>query len=114
MTSVKIPRRLVTLRHNSTLNCDAGHDSKLNYDPCQKLTRVIFQLEYGPIYISSSGNVTHEVVKIQQRAENSTAKEGHNSKKNRLNVTPGRYSIEGSKFYLTMARAQREKFGGTG
>ena len=55
-----------------------------------------------PVYISSTrGIATQEGVTIQQRDQNLTAKKGHNSTKNPLNIGPGRYSIRGSKLYLT-------------
>ena len=38
---------------------------------------------------STRGVATEEGVKIQQRDQNSTAKEGHNSTKNPLNIDPG-------------------------
>ena len=42
------------------------------------------------MYISSTcGIATQEGVRIQQRDQNSTAKEGHNSTKNPLNIDPG-------------------------
>ena len=49
-----------------------------------------FNVEFLPVYISSTrGITTQEGVKIQQRDQNSTAKEGHNSTKNPLNIDPG-------------------------
>ena len=45
------------------------------------MTRSIFK-RFWPIYIYSLGVVTHEGVKIQQRDQNLTTKEGHNSRKN--------------------------------
>ena len=39
-------------------------------------------------YPSTRGIATKEGVKIQQRDQNSTAKEGHNSTKNPLNIDP--------------------------
>ena len=49
-----------------------------------------FNVEFWPVYISSiRGIATQEGVKIQQRDQNSTAKEGHNSTKNPLNIDPG-------------------------
>ena len=41
--------------------------------------------------------MTQEGVKIQQRDQNSTAKEGHNSTKNPLNIDPGSVFNEGVK-----------------
>ena len=38
---------------------------------------------------STRGIATQEGVKIQKRDQNSTAKEGHNSTKNSLNIDPG-------------------------
>ena len=49
-----------------------------------------FNAEFLPVYISSTRGLTiQEGVKIQQRDRNSTAKEGHNSTKNPLNIDPG-------------------------
>ena len=48
------------------------------------------QKNYATTTISSiRGITTQEGVKIQQRDQNSTAKEGHNSTKNPLNIDPG-------------------------
>ena len=41
--------------------------------------------------------MTKEGVEIQQRDQNSTAKEGHNSTKNSLNIHPGSVFNEGVK-----------------
>ena len=66
-------------------NSYPGHNSTLNFDPESQ-----FNVEYWPVYISSTrGIATQEGVKIQQRDQNSTAKEGHNSTKNPLNIDPG-------------------------
>ena len=46
---------------------------------------------------STRGIVTQEGVEIQQRDQNSTAKEGHNSTKNPLNIHPGSVFNEGVK-----------------
>ena len=55
-------------------------------------------MEFWPVYISSTrGIATQEGVKIQQRGQNSTAKEGHNSTKNPLNIDPGSVFNEGVK-----------------
>ena len=115
---VWIQRWIVTPTHESTLNCDLGlgsqfnvefwpwviiqhgiltrgHNSTWNFDPGSQ-----FNVEFWPVYISSiRGIVTQEGVEIQQRDQNSTAKEGHNSTKNPLNIHPG--WVRGSKFYLT-------------
>ena len=49
-----------------------------------------FNVEFWLVYISSTRVIaTQEGVKIQQRDQNSTAKEGHNSTKNPLNIDPG-------------------------
>ena len=105
---VLIPRWSKTPGLNSTLNCDPGswfnfklssyigitiqrgiltqgHNSTWNFDPGLQ-----FNVEFWPVYISSTrGIATQEGVKIQQRDQNSTAKEGHNSTKNQLNTDPG-------------------------
>ena len=47
-------------------------------------------MEFWPVYISSTRRIaTQEGVKIQQCDQNSTAKEGHNSTKNPLNIDLG-------------------------
>ena len=109
-----IPRWIVTPGLDNTLNCDPelncdlglgsqfnvefwpgviiqrwiltrGHNSTLNVDPESQ-----FNVEFWPVYISSTrGIATQEGVKIQQLDQNSTAKEGHNSTKNPLNIDPG-------------------------
>ena len=62
-----------------------GYNSTWNFDP-----RLLFNVEFWPVYISyTRGIATQEGVKIQQRDQNSTAKEGHNSTKNPLNIDPG-------------------------
>ena len=105
---VLIPRWSKTPGLNSTLNCDPeswfnfklspcigitiqrgiltkGHNSTWNFDPGLQ-----FNVKFWPVYISSTrGIATQEGVKIQQRDQNSTAKEGHNSTKNPLNIDPG-------------------------
>ena len=100
---VLIPRWIVTPGLDSTLNCDPmlncdlGLGSQFNvefssgviiqrrFDPGS-----LFNVELWPVYISSTrGIATREGVKIQQRDQNSTAKEGHNSTKNPLNNDPG-------------------------
>ena len=110
----------MTPTHESTLNCDLGlgsqfnvgfwpgviiqrgilirgHNSTWNFDPGSE-----FNVEFWTVYISSTrGIVTQEGVEIQQRDQNSTAKEGHNSTKIHWILTPGRNSMRGSKFYLT-------------
>ena len=49
-----------------------------------------FNVEFWPVYISSTrGIATQEGVKIQPRDQNSTAKKGHNSNENPLNIDPG-------------------------
>ena len=56
-----------------------------NFDPGSQ-----FNVEFWPVYISSTREIaTQDGVKIQQRDQNSTAKEGHNSTKNPLNIDPG-------------------------
>ena len=121
---VWIQRWIVTPIHDSTLNSDLelgskfnveflpgviiqrgtltrSHKSTWNFDPGSQ-----FNVEFWPVCISSTrGIATQEGVKIQQRDQNSTAKQGHNSTKNPL--TPGRYSVRGSKFYLTPAVARQ-------
>ena len=108
----------ITLGLNSTLNCDPeswlnvelwpglgsqfnmefwpgviiqhgiltrGQHSMWNFDPGSQ-----FNVEFWSVYISSTrGIATQDGVKIQQRDQNSTAKEGHNSTKNPLNIDPG-------------------------
>ena len=65
------------------------------------------------MYISSTrGIATQEGVRIQQRDQNSTAKEDQNSTKNPLNIDPGSVFNWGSKFYLTPAHTSREGFHG--
>ena len=105
---VLIPHWNMTLGLNPTLNCDPeswlnvelwpglgitiqcgiltrGHNSTWNSDPGSK-----FNVEFWPVYISSTrGIATQNGVKIQQRDQNSTAKEGHKSTKNPLNIDPG-------------------------
>ena len=105
---VSIQRWIVTPSHDSTLNYHLvlwsqfnveiwprviiqrgiptqGHNSTWNFDPGLQ-----FNVEFWPVYISSTrGIATQEGVKIQQRDQNSTAKEGHNSTKNPLNIDPG-------------------------
>ena len=44
---------------------------------------------------STHGIATQEGVEIQKRDQNSTAKEGHNSTKNPLNIDPGSVFNEG-------------------
>ena len=56
---------ILTRGHNSTWNFDQGHNSTWNSDPC--------------IYLRP----------VEMRLKNSTAKEGHNSTKNPLNIEPG-------------------------
>ena len=114
VTRIKISRWIVTAGHDSTLNCDPGswfhvefwpqvklwsgigitiqcgiltrgHKSTWNFDPVSQ-----FNVEFWPVYISSTrGIATQEGVRIQQRDQNSTAKEGHNSTQNPLNIYPG-------------------------
>ena len=89
-----------TQGHDSTLNCEQGHVSKSNYDPGQdevkNLPGSYFNIEFWPIYLSSIYvSMTREGVKTQQRAENSRAKEGHNSTKNPLNFNTGSWFSEG-------------------
>ena len=103
-----IPRWIVTPSHDKTLNCDLGlgsqfnvelwpgvisqrgiftrgQNSTLNFDPGSQ-----FNVEFWLVYISSiRGIATQDGVKIQQRDQNLTAKEGHNSTKNPLNIDPG-------------------------
>ena len=101
---VMVPRWIVTSDLDSTLNCDPklncdlglgsqfnveflpwGQNSTWNFDPGFQ-----FNVEFWPIYISSTrGIATQAGVKIQQRDQVSTAKEGHNSTKNPLNIDPG-------------------------
>ena len=95
--TVSIQRWVVTPSHDSTLNCPPcigitiqrgiltqGHNSTWNFDPGLQ-----FNVEFWSVYISStSGIATQEGVKIQQHDQNSTAKEGHNSTKNPLNIDP--------------------------
>ena len=70
-----------------------GHKSTWNFDPGSQ-----FNVEFWPVCISSTrGIATQEGVKIQQRDQNSTAKEGHNSTKNPLNIDPGSVFNEGVK-----------------
>ena len=70
-----------------------GHNSTWNFDPWSQ-----FNVEFWPVCISSiRGIATQEGVKIQQRDQNSTAKEGHNSTKNPLNIDPGSVFNEGVK-----------------
>ena len=65
---------ILTRGYNSTWNFDLGSQ---------------FNVEFWPVYISSSGGIaTLEGVKIQQRDQNSTTNEGHNSTKNPLNIDP--------------------------
>ena len=65
----------------------------------------LFNVEFWPVYISSTrGIATQEGVPIQQRYQNSTAKEDHNSTKNPLKIDPGSVFNWGSKFYLTPER----------
>ena len=72
---VIIQRGIFTRGQNSTWNSDPGSQ---------------FNVEFWPVYISSTrGIATQDGVKIQQRDQNSTAKEGHNSTKNPLNIEPG-------------------------
>ena len=60
--------------HNSIRNSDSG--SQLN-------------VESRPVYISSTrGIATQEGVKIPQRDQNSTDKEGHDSTKNPCDIDP--------------------------
>ena len=109
----KLPRVLIlhwnmTLGLNYTLNCDPeswlnvelwpglgitiqcwiltrGHNSTWKFDPGSQ-----FNVEFWPVYISSTrGIATQDGVKIQQRDQNSTNKEGQNSTKNPLNIDPG-------------------------
>ena len=50
--------------------------------------------------------MTQDGIEIQQRGQNSTAKEGHNSTKNPSNINPGSVfngREEGSNFCLTPA-----------
>ena len=62
-----------------------GQNSTWNFDPGSQ-----FNVEFWPVYISSTrGIATQNGVKIQQRDQNSTAKEGPNSTKNPLNIDPG-------------------------
>ena len=128
---VLIPHWNMTLGLNSTLNCDPeswlnvelwpgrgitiqcgiptrGHNSTWNFDPGSQLN-----VEFWPVYISSTrGIATQDGVKIQQRDQNSTAKEGHNSTKNPLNIDPGSVFNRGSKFYLTPATQRECIYGG--
>ena len=86
------------------VTCDWDHRFNVEFWPgitiqCGIMTRVNFQrgnlgsqfnVEFWPVYISSTrGITTQEGVKIQQRDQTSTAKEGHNSTKNPLNIDPG-------------------------
>ena len=115
-----IQRWIVTTTHESILNFDMGLGSQFNAEFCPGviiqrgiLTRgnnstwnfdpgSRFNVEFWPVYISSTrGIVTQESVEIQQRDQNSTAKEGHDSTKNPLNIHPGSVFNEGSKFYFT-------------
>ena len=98
LTRIKIPRWIVTPGHDSMLNSDPGswfhvelwpevklwpgigitiqcgiltqcHNLTWNFDPGSQ-----FNIEFWPLYISSTcGIATQEVVKIQQRDQNSTA-----------------------------------------
>ena len=58
-----------------------GHNSTLNFDPGSQ-----FNVDFWPLY---PWNCDSRRCKIQQRDQNSTAKEGHNSTKNPLNIDPG-------------------------
>ena len=119
---VLIPRWIMTPGLDSMLNCDPaswfniklwsrigitiqcgiptrGNISTWNFDLGSQ-----FNVEFWPVYISSTrGIATQEGVNIQQFDQNSTAKEGHNSTKNPLNIEPGSIFKRGSKFYLTPA-----------
>ena len=75
LTRVIIQRGILTRGQYSTWNFDPGSQ---------------FNVEFWPVYISfTHGIATQDGVKIQQRDQNSTAKEGHNSTKNPLNIDPG-------------------------
>ena len=50
--------------------------------------------------------MTQEGVEIQQRDQNSTAKEGHNSTKNPLNIHPGSVFNEGVKILSYTGKRQ--------
>ena len=67
-----------------------------------------FNVEFLPVYISSTrGIMTQEGVKIQQRDQNSTAKEAHNSTKNPLNIDPGSVFNGGVKILSYIDTGQR-------
>ena len=71
------------------LHCNPGHI--LTWDSDQSTQLSSFRLI-----------VTHEVVKIERRAQNSTAKEGHNSTKNPLNIDPGSVFNGGVHIYVNL------------
>ena len=126
-----IPRWIVTPGHGSTLNCDPGslfhvelwpqlkfwpwiritiqfgiltrgHSSTWIFDPGSQ-----FSVEFWPAYISSTrGIATQEGVRIQQRDQNSTAKEGHNSTKNPLNIDPGSVFNWGGQNFILHRQSQ--------
>ena len=50
--------------------------------------------------------MTQDGVKIQQRDQNSTAKEGHNSTKNPLNIDPGSVFNRGVKILSYTGRSK--------
>ena len=95
---------IVTPGLDSTLNYDPGLNFTFNCDPESWLNVKLWHeigvtIQYGILtrghnstWISDPSTrwiATQEGVKIQQRDQNSTAKEGHNSTKNPLNIDPG-------------------------
>ena len=92
----------MTPSHKSTFNCEMRLGSQFNVEfwPGVIIQRGILTRGHNSTWISdpsTRGIATQEGVKIQQRDQNSTAKEGHNSTKNPLNIDPGLV------FYLILA-----------
>ena len=123
LTRVMIPRWIVTPGLDSTLNCDPklncdlglgsqfnvefwpgviiqrgiltqGHNSTWNSDPCIYLLPVELRLQKVSEFNS--------VIKIQQLRRVIIQRKIH------WKLTPGRYSIGGSKFYLTPAMKHKK------
>ena len=93
------PHRIVEFRHGVIIQrgiLTQGQNSTWNFEPGSQ-----FNVEFWPVYISSTrGIATQDGVKIQQRDQNSTAKEGHNSTKNPLNIDPGSVFNRGGQNFI--------------
>ena len=91
------PRENFPIYGNSMWNFDPGSQFNVEFGPGVTIQRGILTR----LHIFYPLNCDSRRCQNQQHDPKSTTKEGRNSTKNPLNIDPGRFSMEGSKFYLT-------------